>query len=191
MSNLDANLREQMRFEIRRVHDETGITMVYVTHDQAEAMVIADQVAVMNAGRIEQIGPPRDIYERPGSRFVASFIGNSNCLACEVVEPGLVRCGGLSLRTADTDAPRAGQATLCIRPAALRVWAVEDEQAAQTNVARGRVVQRAYLGEHQDLRIDLGGQLELRALVPARAEYPAGAEVVVELPAEECRVIPG
>src|SRR5713226_1880539 len=80
LSNLDAKLREEMRFEIRRVHDATGITMVYVTHDQAEAMVTADRIAVMNAGRIEQIGTPEDIYERPSTRFVASFIGRTNAL---------------------------------------------------------------------------------------------------------------
>src|SRR5216683_6188950 len=80
LSNLDASLREQMRFEIRRIHDETGITMVYVTHDQTEAMVIADRVVVMNVGRIEQIGTPTEIYEAPRSRFVASFIGQTNCL---------------------------------------------------------------------------------------------------------------
>src|SRR5207248_6897572 len=99
LSNLDANLREQMRFEIRRVHDETAITMVYVTHDQAEAMVIADRVAVMNAGKIEQIGSPREIYDCPRSRFVASFIGNANCMPGRLVEPGVIRCGDLELRT--------------------------------------------------------------------------------------------
>ena len=75
LSNLDANLREEMRFEIRRLHDEFGITSVYVTHDQGEAMVTADRVVVMNAGRIEQVGTPEDIYDRPITRFVASFIG--------------------------------------------------------------------------------------------------------------------
>src|SRR5690348_10843847 len=78
LSNLDANLREEMRFEIRRLHDATGITMVYVTHDQGEAMVIADRVAVMNHGRLEQVAPPEEVYERPTTKFVASFIGRTN-----------------------------------------------------------------------------------------------------------------
>ena len=80
LSNLDANLREEMRFEVRRLHDEFHYTTVYVTHDQAEAMTTADLIAVMNAGRIEQLGAPEDIYFAPRSEFVARFIGGSNIL---------------------------------------------------------------------------------------------------------------
>ena len=78
LSNLDANLRGDMRFEIRRLHDEFHYTSIYVTHDQVEAMTMADRIVVMNAGRIEQIGTPEDVYERPNSAFVARFIGGSN-----------------------------------------------------------------------------------------------------------------
>ena len=78
LSNLDANLREEMRFEVRRLHDEYRYTTVYVTHDQSEAMTTADVIAVMNAGKIEQAGAPEEIYERPRSEFVARFIGSSN-----------------------------------------------------------------------------------------------------------------
>ncbi len=80
LSNLDANLREEMRFEIRRLHDEFRYTTIYVTHDQTEAMTAADMIVVMNAGRVEQAASPADIYERPASRFVASFIGGANLL---------------------------------------------------------------------------------------------------------------
>src|SRR4030088_3361452 len=80
LSNLDANLREEMRFEGCRPHDDTGITMVYVTHDQAEAMVTADRIAVMNLGRVEQVGTPTEIYEEPRTAFTASFIGRTNLL---------------------------------------------------------------------------------------------------------------
>src|SRR5919205_2544626 len=80
LSNLDANLREEMRFEIRRLHDEFRYTTVYVTHDQTEAMTAADLIVVMNAGRVEQAASPADVYERPASRFVASFIGGANLL---------------------------------------------------------------------------------------------------------------
>ena len=80
LSNLDANLREEMRFEIRRLHDQFCTTAVYVTHDQAEAMTTADLIAVMNGGRIEQLGSPEEVYERPVSEFVARFIGASNVL---------------------------------------------------------------------------------------------------------------
>jgi hypothetical protein len=80
LSNLDANLREEMRFEVRRLHDEYRYTTVYVTHDQSEAMTTADVIAVMNLGKIEQAGSPEDIYERPRSEFVARFIGSSNVI---------------------------------------------------------------------------------------------------------------
>src|SRR5216683_2937361 len=80
LSNLDANLREEMRFEVRRLHDEYRYTTVYVTHDQSEAMTTADLIAVMNAGKIEQAGTPEEIYNRPRSEFVARFIGSSNIL---------------------------------------------------------------------------------------------------------------
>ena len=80
LSNLDANLREEMRFEVRRLHDAYRYTTVYVTHDQSEAMTTADLIAVMNAGKIEQAGSPEDIYDRPRSEFVARFIGSSNVI---------------------------------------------------------------------------------------------------------------
>ena len=111
-----------MRFEIRRIHQETGITTIYVTHDQAEAMVIADRIAVMNRGKIEQVGTPREIYESPQSRFVATFIGQANCLAGRVIAPGLVQCGELEIRTPDHLQFGPGDAVvLCIRPHVVRV----------------------------------------------------------------------
>src|ERR1700723_4241126 len=88
LSNLDANLREEMRFEIRRLHDEYRYTTVYVTHDQSEAMTTADLIAVMNGGRIEQLGSPGDIYAGPRSEFVARFIGASNVIRGKSLDAG-------------------------------------------------------------------------------------------------------
>jgi iron(III) transport system ATP-binding protein len=189
LSNLDANLREQMRFEIRRVHDETGITMVYVTHDQAEAMVIADRVVVMNVGRIEQIGAPREIYECPRSRFVASFIGNANCLPGKLLEPDVVRCGELVLRAvAAPSVPVGSDVTLCVRPTALHVGLAGGTNSAE-NVVQGHVLQQAYLGDHQDLRIELAGGLQLRALAPSRDQYAPGDDVQVHFAASACHIV--
>src|SRR5947209_4580165 len=98
LSNLDANLREEMRFEVRRLHDEYRYTTVYVTHDQSEAMTTADVIAVMNAGRIEQAGSPEDIYERPRSEFVARFIGSSHVIKGEVLDDTHLACAGATLR---------------------------------------------------------------------------------------------
>ena len=191
LSNLDANLREQMRFEIRRVHDETNITMVYVTHDQAEAMVIADRVVVMNAGRIEQIGAPREIYECPRSRFVASFIGNANCLPGTLVSTDTFRSGELTLRTVAPPSFAVGtQAILCIRPSALRVGPAGVGNGAE-NALSGRVLQQAYLGERQDLRIALDGGLQVRALAPSSESYAPGDQVQVHFAASACQIVAG
>src|SRR5437868_13939109 len=98
LSNLDANLREEMRFEVRRLHDEYRYTTVYVTHDQSEAMTTADVIAVMNAGKIEQAGSPEQIYDRPRSEFVARFIGSSNVIKGRAVDDSHLSCAGATLR---------------------------------------------------------------------------------------------
>jgi len=190
LSNLDANLREQMRFEIRRIHQETKITMVYVTHDQGEAMVIADRIAVMNSGQIEQVGTPRDIYESPQSHFVASFIGRANCLPGHLVAPGVVRCGELHFRTVEGSAFRPGDAVmLCVRPHAVQVRPGGLRPAGDNSGVRGQLVQQAYLGDLQDLRVALPGGLEVRALAPSGQLYRVGDEVIVHLPQEACRLV--
>jgi iron(III) transport system ATP-binding protein len=190
LSNLDASLREQMRFEIRRIHRDTGITMVYVTHDQTEAMVIADRIAVMNAGAIEQIGTPQEIYELPQTHFVASFIGQTNCLAAHLIEPGVVRCGALRVRTPEAAPFVAGsQVVLCIRPHAVRVHRGSPGAPDGQNRIRGRVVRLAYLGDQQDLRIALAGDLEIRAFVPTNQTYQTGEEILVDLPVDACRLV--
>jgi iron(III) transport system ATP-binding protein len=190
LSNLDANLREQMRFEIRRIHERMRVATIYVTHDQAEAMVIADRIAVMNKGMIEQTGTPQEIFDRPRSRFVASFIGGANCLAASVLEPGLVRVGDVRVRIGDDERLPAGeQVTLCIRPHAVRVHRMRNGVEAAENFARGRLLQQAYLGDFHDLRIALAGGEQIRALAPAGAGYEGGEEVLVELPARACRLL--
>ena len=108
LSNLDANLREEMRFEIRRLHEAFGITTLYVTHDQAEAMVISDRVAVLNRGRVEQVGTAEDLFRRPRTRFVAEFIGRTNLIDAVTAEPGVAACGSLRLRVASRDAACRG-----------------------------------------------------------------------------------
>src|SRR5574341_1568966 len=116
LSNLDANLREEMRFEIRRLHETFAITTLYVTHDQAEAMVISDRVAVLHGGRVAQLGTAEDLFQRPRTRFVAEFIGKTNLVDGVAAEPGLVTRGPLRLRVAAARlAPRA-PAVVSIRP---------------------------------------------------------------------------
>ena len=130
LSNLDANLREEMRFEIRRLHDQYRYTTVYVTHDQAEAMTTADLIAIMNHGKVEQLGPPEEIYGRPRSEFVARFIGGSNILRGPAIDDARVTVAG---------APLAHhRAALAGRPAGGAVGAPARDHHRQREAAIGR-----------------------------------------------------
>ncbi len=172
LSNLDANLREEMRFEIRRLHDEFKITTVYVTHDQAEAMVTSDRIVVMNKGRIEQIDAPHVLYGRPRSRFVAGFIGRTNFIEDDAgfTVPGQAK-GTYSLR------PQAIGLSLA-RPAGANI-AVEAEVTA-----------RAYLGEYWDYQVrPLAVAKPLRVSTGPNALFEVGQRVWLEIdPAAMVRV---
>src|SRR5437762_11195526 len=114
LSNLDANLHEEMRFEIRRLHDEFHITTVYVTHDQAEAMVTSDRIAVMNLGRIEQVADPHTLYNRPKTRFVAGFIGRTNFIEGDS-KSGQIQFGSFALPSSALEgAPASGKVTVSV-----------------------------------------------------------------------------
>lgn len=188
LSNLDANLREQMRFEIRRLHDATGITMVYVTHDQAEAMVTADRIAIMNLGKIEQVGTPHEIYETPRTAFAAAFMGRMNVLEGTFGENRTVECGGITLRAAGgVDLARGAKAVVCIRPHHVVLGA--NGQSGSTNCSLGRVIRQTYLGENRDYLIELPGGIQVRAVTEPAADHPVGSEVMLELPIERCRIV--
>ena len=147
LSNLDASLREEMRFEIRRLHEQFGITTLYVTHDQAEAMVISDRVAVLRDGRVVQVGAPRELFERPRTRFVAEFIGKTNLIDAVAEGPATVARGDLRLRVAaDGLVPRA-PAVVSIRPHQIALGPPAASAAAGANVLAGRVLRASYLGD--------------------------------------------
>ncbi len=163
LSNLDARLRMEMRHEIRRIHDETGVTMIYVTHDQKEALTMADRIAVMSMGRIEQIGPPRAIYHSPANVFVAAFIGEANLIAGELSEAGdgqgsiRTRFGAFKGRLADPGM-HAGEAAWClIRPEHLRL---SGDGENRIDVAVEGIV---FLGESEQYLLK-AGDLSLKAL---------------------------
>jgi putative spermidine/putrescine transport system ATP-binding protein len=125
---LDKNLREQMQVEIKRIHREVGITMIYVTHDQTEAMTMSDRIAVFRDGRIEQVGSPLDVYNRPASRFVGEFVGDSNFLAGRIdpARPGWVDLAGIgAARIGQAELP-AGDVDVMIRPERLRPLATDE-----------------------------------------------------------------
>jgi len=197
LSNLDANLREEMRFEIRRIHDATGITMVYVTHDQTEAMVAADRIALMRAGKIAQVGTAREIYESPATAFVATFVGGTNTLPATLVEPHVVECCGAKLKVHDDfDAATRGPVTLCIRPHEIGFAAERPGENGDvgyrengTNRLAGTVLRQTYLGDARDYLIDLGGS-HIRVAAPPSVERNVGSTVHLDVPVEACRIVP-
>ena len=189
LSNLDANLREEMRFEVRRLHDETNITMVYVTHDQAEAMVTADRIAVMNLGRVEQVATPYEVYERPTTQFVAAFIGRTNTLTGKVVSKGVVELDGLGVTVKaqdETGCAPGEEVAVCIRPHQV----LFERPAGGANEIRGRVARSAYLGESRDYQVELAaGQSRMRVTAPPTLDVQVGRDATLFLPIEHCRVV--
>jgi spermidine/putrescine ABC transporter ATP-binding subunit len=160
LSNLDFKLRIQMRDELKSLQRRLGKTAIYVTHDQTEALALSDRIAVLSHGRIEQIGTPGEIYERPATSFVAEFIGSSNLLPAKIVARGdgeaLVEAdGGLRLRCgADGDAAGDGtEVTVLIRPERIQIRLPGDGAAAGENCFPARIAVVTYLGE--DLHLDL------------------------------------
>ena len=168
LSNLDAKLRLEMRSEIRRISHELRITMIYVTHDQHEALSLADQIAVMSAGKIEQLGAPRDIYQRPRTRFVAEFIGETNFISGEIQgvrdSSGFaeVRTPIATMRALVPSTKKIGdRITLSIRPEAITIdhaSAVSNPQSCPT-IVLGKCLESTYLGASAQHLVDANGQL--------------------------------
>ena len=188
LSNLDANLREEMRFEIRRLHDQYRYTTVYVTHDQAEAMTTADLIAVMNKGKVEQLGPPEEIYARPRSEFVARFIGGSNVLAARAIDDSRISVAGGVLRT-------IGRPLVANRPVAVSVRqheigiVLESPPSGAENHLHGKVTRQVFLGSTRDYTVALDDGTELRVTAPPGQNLAAGRSVWLHLPAEQCRAL--
>ncbi len=152
LSNLDANLREEMRFEIRRLHDAFHFTTVYVTHDQGEAMVTSDRIAVMNRGRIEQIDAPYLLYTKPRTRFVAGFIGRTNLLAGACAGERIAFDGFQLPRGLFENGGRAleGETLFSVRPQSISLHREPPDRSERTCLVEGRLRQRTYLGESWD-----------------------------------------
>ena len=189
LSNLDANLREEMRFEVRRLHDEYRYTTVYVTHDQSEAMTTADVIAVMNAGRIEQAGSPEDIYDRPRSEFVARFIGSSNIIKGRALDETHLACAGSTLRCSGGKFVPGSEGAIAIRQHVLRLLAAKPD--AMENVVPGTVVRQVFLGASRDYLVEVPDGTQMRVVVPAAENIPQGASVWLHLPPDRCRVLSG
>jgi iron(III) transport system ATP-binding protein len=190
LSNLDANLREEMRFEVRRLHDEYRYTTVYVTHDQSEAMTTADLIAVMNAGKIEQAGTPEEIYNRPRSEFVARFIGSSNVVKGKAVDAAHMTVAGATIRCTGEAMIAGKDAAISIRQHEIRLVASEPAPAG-ANVVPATVIRHVFLGNSRDYMVELADGTQLRVVTSADQSVPQGEKVWLELPPQRCRVLVG
>ncbi|WP_424862165.1 ABC transporter ATP-binding protein [Streptomyces sp. MMS24-I29] len=191
---LDLKLRRQMQLELKRIQTEVGITFIHVTHDQEEAMTMADTVAVMNAGRVEQLGAPADLYENPRTTFVANFLGTSNLIEAEIVDAGteggevVVTAGGGKLRLPRErcTAPlvNGGRLLLGVRPEKISVVPADDAGATADgrNRVTGRITDSSFIGVSTQYVVESPAGTALQVYeqnVERRAGLTAGAEVVL------------
>jgi len=188
LSNLDAKLREEMRFEIKEVVTRLGITAMYVTHDQGEALALSDRVAIMNKGRLEQLGTPEEIYETPRSRFVAEFIGLSNFLdgIVQSVEGAQMILGASGVQVTTVALPGAApgrKALLFIRPNEIPLLSAD---ANMTASFAAKVEKVTYLGDTMDYRVRLGDGAELRVQTESAKRFHPGENVRIVLPKVRC-----
>jgi len=193
---LDLKLRKQMQVELKRIQNEVGITFLYVTHDQEEALTMSDRLAVMNHGRIAQIGSPEDVYNEPTDAYVADFLGVSNLMDAQV-EPTSGDARGCCLRLGDftlqAEAGRldaTGAVKVAIRPERIHLHAYEADGA---NRVPGMVERLVFLGSTTQVYLRLANGSALQTLVRndgAALPYSQGTPVSVDLPADALRVLP-
>ncbi len=189
LSNLDAKLRERMRFELKRIQRELRITTVYVTHDQAEALALSHEIAVMNEGQIIQVGTPRAIYERPANQFVADFVGTTNFLEGTVRatddEAGFLRVHTEigDLKVVADDALVAGDTVvISVRPEDIEL---AEERRTGVNCGEGRVDQKVFIGEAVDFQVKVGERVLLARAHP-RVRTKIGEMIYFDLHPDKC-----
>ena len=189
---LDLKLRKEMQLELKHLQTGLGITFVYVTHDQEEALTMSDRIVLMRQGRIAQLGTPRDLYDRPASRYVADFIGETNLLPGTVVECGggraTLRMDGYTLRgLSDAAIAPGSEAWLTVRPEAIEV--ANGAPPAGANVVTGTVADAVYAGAALRLLVALPGGRRVVASVPAGTPTADGATVTLTWPVDQGRCV--
>jgi iron(III) transport system ATP-binding protein len=183
LSNLDARLREQMRVELRKITRSIGVTTLYVTHDQAEALSLGDKVCVMNFGEILQIASPQEVYARPANLFVAQFVGEMNFVKGAVAGPAKVESALGSIAATIPNGVNAGaEVTLAIRPEH-----VEIAPAPSTGATLGKVTSKNYLGDAALLEVEING-VTLLAKLAGDTALKVGENAAVELPSHRWHV---
>ena len=188
LSSLDANLREEMRFEVRRLHDAYRTTSIYVTHDQGEAMTTADRIAVMNAGRIEQVGTPEEVYECPRSEFVARFLGGSNILRGRALDATHVSFAGTPIECRGATLALGAEIAVSIRQHEIGISNHATRPAA-ANAFQCKVVRNVFLGGARDYVVEAPDGTQLRITAAAAESFAPGASVWLTLPPDRCRAL--
>ena len=188
LSNLDANLREEMRFEVRRLHDAYRYTTIYVTHDQSEAMTTADLIAVMNGGRIEQLGTPQEVYERPRSEFVARFLGGSNIIRGKALDATRIAFAGTAVACSGGPLVPGTDVAMSIRQHDIGISA-DRPAAALGSAVEGTVARNVFLGATRDYIVEAKDGTQLRITAAPEANFVVGSEVWLTLPPDRCRAL--
>jgi len=189
LSNLDANLREEMRFEVRRLHDAYRYTTIYVTHDQGEAMTTADKIAVMNGGRIEQLGSPQEVYDAPRSEFVARFLGGSNILRGKALDAATVAFAGVSIACTGVALAPGADAAVSIRQHEIGITNGSGDHSG--NAVPGTVVRNVFLGNARDYIVETKDGSQLRITAEPAIDFASGTPVWLQLPQQRCRALLG
>jgi iron(III) transport system ATP-binding protein len=187
LSNLDARLREEMRIELKKIATTAGVTTLYVTHDQAEALSLGDRICVMNQGEIQQVGSPEEVYARPPNHFVAEFVGDMNFIKGKVTGPGQVE-SPLGVRSHDLppDCQVGSAVTLAIRPQHLKLTRSQDQNS---QFPEGTVITKSYLGDAILFEVDVSG-VTLMVRLPGDSDFTTGQQATVVLPEDNWHIYP-
>jgi spermidine/putrescine transport system ATP-binding protein len=189
---LDLKLRQTMQLELADIQDEVGITFIYVTHDQEEALTMSDRIAVMDEGQLIQVGTSEEIYETPANLFVAAFVGEMSFLDGEIAEPGAVRLNGGQIVQAITDGEPGTSVTLTLRPERVQLYRNREECPVGRNAIDGSVARRIFQGDSLFYEVEVGpsGSIEVHVEnLPGMTRWDVGDYVVVDFHHQAARAL--
>jgi iron(III) transport system ATP-binding protein len=195
LSNLDAKLRESMRFELRQLHNKLNITTIYVTHDQSEAIILSDEICLMYEGRILQSCPPKEIYDRPNCCAVADFIGITNLLPATVTCDGdgnrgaLIRSGHMIYSRESINLPDQTEVTISVRPEHIQIYTSPPEELRK-NMLKGKVITRTFVGSYLDYQVDIEGESLRLQNFNTDVSYAEREEIYLWLNPDKVTILP-